>query len=229
MLESASDATTAVRAFHGRLRQWQSFLQRHGAEGLSEEARCGLFGELLILQNLLLPRFAARAVVLAWRGCKKAHQDFQFLARALEVKTTRATIPDRIAISNVQQLDDENIRDMFLTVVHIKENEVVGETLPEIVDRVRTSNSDSAYELLEQGLEEVGYSDLHRDLYLRTRYQLLQVFHFEVREGFPRLTRADIPQGVKDVRYELSFDACRPFAIDEEFLLKRLSLEREEG
>jgi len=222
VMAGTSDESGAVRTFHRRLVRWQSFLQKHGPEGLSENERCGLFGELLVFRDLLLPRIAAGLVVRAWRGCKRAHQDFQFPDRALEVKTTRATIPDRISVSNVQQLDGEGMEHMFLTLVHVNQNETTGETLNQIVDSVRAALPDDARDLLEEGLEEVGYSDAHRDIYSTTRYQHLDLQHFEVRDDFPRLIRGQVPDGVKNVRYELSIDACRPFLTAEAEVLGTL-------
>ena len=96
-------------------------------------------------------------------------------------------------------------------------------TLPEMVDSLRAALPDDARDMLDQGLEEMGYSDAHRKLYSRTRYQQLDLLHFEVRDGFPRLTRDQISEGVKSVRYDLSVDACKPFRTDEAALLKRIT------
>lgn len=226
---AASSEKEAVHLFHQRLVRWQSFLQKHGLEGLSEQEQCGLFGELLILRDLLLPVLDPGTVVQGWRGYKKAPQDFQFLDRALEVKTTRAAIPDRISISSVQQLDSEGMNYMFLTVVHVDANETAGETLPELVASLRSALPDTPRDQLDGGLEEVGYGDAHRELYERTRYLCLELLHFDVREGFPRLTRDLIPDGIKRVRYELSIDACRPFQMDQQDVLQVLGDEPPSG
>ena len=229
VMVGASIGPEAIHVFHRRLVRWQSFLQKHGPEGLSEQARCGLFGELLVFRDMLLPCIAAGTVLPAWRGCKKAHQDFQFVDCALEVKTTRAAIPDRISVSNVQQLDGKGMKHMFLTVVHVNENETAGETLPAMVDGLRTALPDDARDLLDQGLEEVGYTDAHRELYARPLYQDIDRKHFEVRDEFPMLTRGQIPDGVKRVRYEISIDACKPFRVDEAAVLELLKQGKSDG
>ena len=41
------------------------------------------------------------------------------------------------------------------------------------------------------------------------------MLHHEVKDGFPRVLREQLPDGVKKVRYEISIDAARPFRIDE--------------
>lgn len=223
VLAAASQGADAIHDFHSRLIRWQSFLQKHGLDGLSEKDRCGLFGELLVLRDVLLPRIKAATVLPAWRGCKMAHQDFQFLKCALEVKTTRAAIPDRISVSNVQQLDGEGMAHMFLTVVHVHENETAGETLPGIVESLRAALPDDGLDMLDQGLAEVGYNDVHRHLYSSTRYQPIDRLYFEVRDEFPRLTRDQISDGVKRVRYEISVDACKPFRTEEAAVLQQIA------
>ncbi|MDC0176163.1 PD-(D/E)XK motif protein [Planctomycetaceae bacterium] len=223
VLTKAPDDTAGVREFHRRLVRWQSFLQKYGPDGLGPNLRCGLYGELFVLRKLMLPLLGAETAVSAWRGCKKANQDFQLPDRALEVKTTRSGIPDRISISNVQQLDDEGMAHMFLTVVQVHANETTGETLPEIIERLKDEMPDNIQDMLDSGLEEVGYLDSQSQLYSSERYQPIELFHHQVREGFPRLSRSQIPDGVKKVRYDISFDSCKPFRIDEQRVIELLT------
>ena len=216
VLTTASGEEDGVRACHSRLMRWQAFLRKHQPDGLSPEERVGLFGELLVLRDLFLPRLEPAVTIRAWRGCKKAHQDFQFPGRAMEVKTTRAAIPDRISITNVQQLDEDGLAPLVLTIVHVHANETSGETLPEMVNAIRNVLPDNAREHFEDGLIEVGYLDAHEKLYEKMRYQLNGVLHHEVRDGFPRILREQLPDGVKKIRYEITIDAARPFRIDED-------------
>jgi hypothetical protein len=206
----------ALQKFHRTLVHWQSFLQKH-PEGLGSEERLGLHGELLILRDLLLPVVPPVVAVKAWRGCKKAHQDFQFPKMALEVKTTRQTIPDSVSISNVQQLDDDDLDPLLLTVVHVHENAATGETLPDLVRTLHARLESEALDLLDSGLQEVGYIDIdaHQELYSSTLYKFLTRDFFHVRDDFPRLTRNQIPDGVTGVRYRLSLAACRDFRVEE--------------
>ncbi len=215
VLTNETSEADAASKIHSRLIKWQSFLKQHQADGLSPEAQVGLFGELLVLRDLFLPVLEANQVVPAWRGCKKAQQDFQFADRALEVKTSRATILDRVSISSVQQLDEDGMAPLVLSVVHVHANETAGETLPEMVKSLRAVLRDDVLDLLDEGLVEVGYLDEHEKKYEKTRYQLNGVIHHEVKDGFPRLLRKNLPDGVKKVRYEISLDAARDFRIDE--------------
>jgi len=226
-LSREPDEAHAIQRFHARLSHWQSFLQKHGPDGLSQEARCGLYGELYVLRHTILPIADHHRAVQAWRGCKKAHQDFQFPHIALEVKTTRADIVDRISVSNIQQLDSDGVAPLFLTVVHAQESETNGETLPEMIENLRTELEDDTRDLLNEGLAEVGYLDEHRHLYVRTRYQGLSTDHFRVGPGFPRMTLDQVPDGVKRVKYQISIDACRPHQVNDDEI--RRALESDPG
>jgi len=221
LLVSSSSELDSLHLLHDRLGCWQSFMKLSGPEGLGRERSIGLYGELLVMRDLMIPQFGTRASVSGWRGFKKAPQDFQVPGFALEVKTTTASIPDRIHISNVQQLDNQGPGHMILTLVHLDRNESSGDgTLPEIVDELRTMLPDTELDLFNAGLIEVGYHDMHRDLYEHTYYVLKQRKHYEVVEDFPHITLEMIPEGVKSVKYSISIDACGPFELEEDALLE---------
>jgi len=214
VLAEAVDGRDAVRGLHLRLYRWQEFLKKNRPDGLSPEEQTGLFGELMVLHNIFLEHLQPVQGITGWRGCKKAHQDFQYPDFALEVKTTRAITPGQVQISNLQQLDEEGIKHMILTIVWVHQNESAGATLPDIIDTVRESLPNPAIGYFNEGLIEVGYLDVHRDLYIKQRYQVKEIMHFEVRDDFPRITRDQVPDGVKNVKYQVSFDACKPFSIE---------------
>lgn len=218
LLLSETDESAATKAFHSRLVKWQTFFKKGRQEGLSEEKQVGLFGELIVMMDVLLPRIESSLVLQAWRGCKRASQDYQFADWTLEVKTSRATIVEKVWISNVQQLDEDGKSPMILTVVHVHANPTVGYTLPEIISELRNKLEGEAGELIEVGLFEVGYLDVHEKLYMDIKYRVLNISHFKVEEDFPRLKRTDLPDGVKGVKYEISIDSAKDYRVNEETL-----------
>ena len=222
VVEPETDPHTAIRKIHRRLIRWQEFLMRNSPDGLSPEQRTGLFGELEVLRTLFLRNLDHVRSVQGWRGCKKASQDFQYPGFAVEVKTTRAMTPDLIYISNVQQLDEEGIDDMFLSLVWVNQNESAGTSLPAIVNEIRSALSDQACTLFNEGLMEVGYFDSHEILYDKELYQVRDIMIFSVEDDFPRMKHSMIPDGVKGVKYQISIDACKPFRKDHKSFLSRL-------
>lgn len=215
-LQRESEPGEAIRAMLKRLFRWQAFLRKHRLHGLSEDARTGLFGELEVLRSLFLGVLEDSRAVAGWRGCRGANQDFQYPDFALEVKTTRAVTPDRIHISNVGQLDEEGIENMFLYLIRVEQNQSAGVSLPGIVAEIRSRLDVHALDLFNEGLIEVGYLDMQEELYAATLYRVKAWQAFRVTGEFPRLRREAIPEGVKRVEYQIGIDACSPYCVEHE-------------
>ncbi|MEY3303781.1 MAG: hypothetical protein RLZZ139_2154, partial [Cyanobacteriota bacterium] len=127
--------TDAVQMFANRLKRWQMFLEKHDLEGLSEEVQQGLYGELWFLRQLVIPHFGLSSLHY-WLGPEGANQDFSFEGCAVEVKTTVSQNPQKLSISNENQLDETRLNKLFLMhlSLDVRSN---GETLPEIVESLR--------------------------------------------------------------------------------------------
>lgn len=215
VLANLTEKENAAKEIHTRLVKWISFLRQHREGGLSPESQVGLFGELLILRDLFLPELSPLVAVSAWRGCKKAQQDFQFPDRAMEVKTSRATTPEKVSISSIQQLDEKDLDPLVLSLVHVHAGESSGESLPDLIAGLRSVMGVAEVDLLNEGLQEVGYLDSHEKKYERQRYQLNGIRHFLVGEGFPRILRENLPDGIKNVTYQISLDAIGDFLLED--------------
>ena len=220
----ADNAKNGIQKFVERLYKWQEFLKAHGREGLSDTNQAGLYGELLILDEIFLKTIDSYKAIEGWRGCKKAHQDFQLLNLALEVKATRSVDPVSIHISNVQQLDDIEIDNFFIALVCLHQNEANGQRLPDIIAQIRKKLRPPELRLFNEGLVKVGYLDTHEDLYSKVFYQVMNVRYFEVGKDFPKLTRDQIPFGVRNVKYKISIDACEPFLVDQSIVENEIKI-----
>jgi hypothetical protein len=159
--------------------------------------------------------------VAGWRAPQAAHQDFQFAAGAVEVKTTTAKQPQAVRVTSERQLDDAGIRALFLHVVVLDEREVEpgaagsGECLPGVIAdlRSRLASEPSALELFDDRLLEAGYLDAAAPRYEGRRFTLRRELTFHVQRGFPRLVERDLPAGVGDVNYALSLAAGAPWTV----------------
>lgn len=212
ILERFPEPKAALSEMYKHLKDQQEFYKLESSEALNVDRQVGLFGELYLLKELFLPRCGAELSIPAWRGCKGASQDYQFNNFALEVKTTRAVEPNEISISSIRQLDEPGIENMFLSVVWVHKNESNGETLPEIVEAIRSSITNQLLGEFNKGLEKTGYLDKHKEKYT-ARYILKDVFHFKVEDRpdgkkFPRILHNDIATGVSKVSYSISFALC---------------------
>ena len=222
-IAKATGPRSALDELLGRLSRWQHFLQV-SREGLSVEAQRGLWGELHVLIHHLVPVLGAGTSAEGWKAPSASHQDFQFAAGAIEVKTTIAKQPQSVRITSERQLDDTGVGKLLLWVVVLDERdvpaaeEVDGETLPMKIFAARNAvaRDIAAARTLELGLFERGWMDVQADRYRDRRWAVRREEVFEVVEGFPRITEAMLAPGLGSVMYALSLSACEPFAIPQE-------------
>jgi hypothetical protein len=210
--------TTAVgpaAALTRRISSWQRMLSRGLEGGLSAEARLGLFGELLILRDLVVPVCGDNSVA-SWTGPRGGAKDFTWASWALEAKTTsnnRGSV--RCRIHGEEQLEAGALE--FVALVHqTLRPHPQGVSLPDLVDELR-SHPELASQTteLENNLLESGWLDAHRGQYEGERWTLATRRCFRVGDGFPRITTDMLPAGVSGVSYTLDLQACVPFRVDE--------------
>ena len=196
----------AAGAFVDRLVKWQHFLEQLSGEGLGPEQQRGLYGEMWLLSQYVLPHRAPAEAVRAWTGPERTAKDFQFPGGAIEVKTTTAKQPQLLQISSEKQLDDEGLSALYLFVLSAEAAQDSGQSLPDLVQQIRAALSASftAQQAFEDKLHEAGYWDAHADRYRGTGYIPRAADFFRVHGEFPRLTERLMPAGVGGVRYLLS-------------------------
>lgn len=227
---AASDASEAAAALMGRLRQWQQFLTAaHGT--MSLEAQRGLWGELHVMREHFLPFLGNDTAVFGWKASAAAHQDFQFLGGAVEVKTTTAKQPQSVRITSERQLDDTGVGVLFLDVVVLDEREVPvgecvqGESLTALISQIRSKLSTDLCAMIafNDRLLERGWLDGFDARYDGRRWTVRQEFTYRIRPDFPRLVESELPLGVGDVNFALSLAACEQFAVPISEMLKAIS------
>jgi len=214
-LDTVTSPDEQAQVFLSQLARWQKFLSA-SSEGLSREEQQGLWGELSVLRDILLPH-GGPAIIEAWKGPEGAHQDFQFGTGAIEVKTTQAGAPQVVRISNERQLDHAYCPDLLLCVVAVDSRENAGEHLPGMVNSIRSilPSSGVIRDLFDDRLLSAGYLDAHARRYMDTGYILRSRSFYQVNDSFPAITERLLPSGVGDVSYALSISACDPYKLSE--------------
>jgi hypothetical protein len=201
----------AMSALLARLARWQRFL-RASAAPLGKEAQHGLYGELWFLLHHLAPSHGPLAVA-GWTGPDRELQDFQLGDVAVEVKTCVGQQAQAMRISSERQLDVPPGVRLYLFHISVDVRRGSKDTLVALVDQVRaTFRGSSGADALEDRLAASGYSDVDARHYAQTDYAVREHNLFRVRDGFPRITERDIPDGVGEVAYSLAVAVCRPFA-----------------
>ena len=208
-----------------RLAKWQSLFEKIGNQGLSAEAQRGLYGEVYFLRIFINNSSNKNHCLKSWLGPEKSVQDFQYSDWAVEVKTTHGNNHQKIHIASERQLDDAIIPNIFLYHLSLDVRMSNGEFLNSLIDEVSDLLTDNtmAYNLFKLKLLEVGYYDIHRPLYEETGYTIRQENLYRVAGNFPRITEADIPIGVGDVRYSIILSESEEYRIDQKTLFSEIN------
>lgn len=214
VVAAQQSAALALRRCIDRLCMWQVLFERVPVEGLSEEKQRGMLGELIVMETLLLPRLDTLAAVESWAGPDPAHQDFLRSGLAIEVKTSLAKRHARIEIANEKQLDERPHDTLVVAHLSLDESAAHGDSLPLVVDRLRglVAPDPVASRLFDDRLLLGGYLDVHAPLY-RNQWQCSGTRYYRVEGDFPRLTEANLPPGVGDIRYSIIADDLGQFEL----------------
>jgi hypothetical protein len=216
---------TSGKLLLARLEDWRRLLATVSAQGLTAQQQGGLFGELSVLRDLLLPE-AGAAAILAWTGPDRQLQDFQFPDGAIEVKTTSGNSAEIVRIANERQLDCRAAGQLFLVTLALDaRREGPGLTLPDLVGALRGKMRPlgTAAEF-EQRLNMGGYLETQAHLYSDRHYAVRQRLVHAVGGKFPRITERDLPDGLSDVSYTLDLHAASGFRTSEPEMIRSLGL-----
>jgi Putative PD-(D/E)XK family member, (DUF4420) len=224
-VQNINDERTAVSAFITQLERWQAFLRNRGTNLLDEIERQGLYGELWVLRNVLLPNFEPAVAVEAWTGPRATPQDFRLPLGFFEIKTTSSANPREVTISSAAQLDDSFGKPIILIFLTIRLDTDVGENLPDLVAGLRQNLAEhpDTVGVFEGKLFEAGYLNEDALEYSMPRYAVQNIVFYLVGSGFPRITPAMLPPGVSTVEYTINLASCRPHVIPKSMALNLVS------
>ncbi|MGY1884144.1 PD-(D/E)XK motif protein [Blastococcus sp. SYSU DS0753] len=194
----------AVAALREVLREWRALLAGNGRL-LSATALAGLFGELHLLRSAL---HRDPGAVAFWTGPNGSAQDFHHGRHAVEVKTTTAPEGRSVRIHGADQLDVQAPGRLLLHWLRVRSDQ--GTSVPELVTEILNLTDDST--TLRLLLHKVGYREADRQVYDRTKFELLEERVYEVGPGFPRVTPSGLTgdaavAGLGSIDYTLDLDA----------------------
>ena len=221
VVRDAPTTETAAEAAVRRYVRWQQLLRSVSREGLSRQARCGLFGELHFLHEYVLTTVDQHTAVSSWTGPLQTNQDFQLPGVAVEVKATTARSPQTVHIASERQLDTVDSTPLALVHVVLDDRQRgLGMSLNALVNEIRGRlSSPSAAQRFENLLIHAGYLPNQRDLYDHDRYTLRRSEFWTVEEGFPRIVEAELPPGVSNCTYTIDVSALANHCVTAEILV----------
>jgi hypothetical protein len=215
-IAATPDDDSGLSALSQRTERWRRLLETNGTGGLSTTDRRGLVGELIVLGQLLDTGSSTMRTVTSWTGPYGKHQDFQADHAAIEVKTTVTKQPQSLIITSERELDRTGVQHLYLVHISLDERQGgIGQSLNALVAalRGRLAEDTVALAALDDALLSYGYLKVQAPLYEVPGYSVRKQNAFEVVDGFPCITEADVAMGIGDVRYRIQLAALQPFAV----------------
>lgn len=207
----------ATKMFINTIRYWSDFLKSKRNDFLSDEVIQGLYGELVYLENLLhTSKSPINEILQSWKGPYDANQDFHFIAKNVEVKT-KLKNGNIINIASEHQLEPEVGKTLELAVVSIENLKKSGDTLKQIIDRIRDKaiTEGGSITIISDALAEkkLNFANVVAYDHLQFKPDTIDVYDCGHKD-FPKLIYSDLKNSIKDVKYKLILNS-----IDEKFKL----------
>lgn len=216
-LVAVNDPREALTIIHQRVSYWRQLFARVSGELLSPVQQRGLYGELLFLKCLLENKQDQEVILNSWKGSESANQDFALNAVAVEIKTSKAGIPN-ISISNEHQLDYTHWKNLYLGVISLNESAGKENTLSSLIQEILIilEKDIKLQNLFEEKLSLAGIASEMVKKYDDITYSVRRKFFFKVHEGFPLI----IPSHFKDtsifnIKYQIDIDSCKAYEVKE--------------
>ncbi len=209
----------ALAATNEVLATWRSLFAPSNTV-LRTSALAGLFGELVMLRDLLSKTPSA---ALMWHGPAGERHDFTSGKIAVEVKTT--TRPDGRAarIHGLDQLNPPMNGRLHLRWIRVAQ-ESDGESVPDLVRHVLAATDDPP--TVHSMLAEVGFRLSDDSRYESIRFRIVEDDLLTVTDGFPRLLAATAgATAIRDVEYTIDVPEPGPSHPDIDAVLTEMAEE----
>lgn len=179
------------------------------------EQLLGLLGELIAIDRVL---DLSDVDYTIWEGPLGAPKDFRWIHDAMEVKVlgTR-TGPVVHTISSVDQLQPPHDGKLYVLSIRVTFGAHGNEALDDLVQRVKGlplfQNADAKHHF-DGALNQCGFD---HDIPLEySRFDLLDIEIYEIRDDFPRLTKSEMPSDsrILDITYKVDFSGAGEFLLE---------------
>ena len=194
--------------------KWKRLFDKIRPNLLTEEQQKGLMGELLFIIQLIKNGMPIPVSINNWFGPDFFNKDFIIENIGFEIKTTSQDRPV-IKISSEQQLDNQDLKSLFLVQFVLEERKNTGNSLPEIINNLREilKNEYAEKLIFENSLLKTGYNDNDASRYTK-QYEVIEVVIYNVEDDFPKITKSILPKGVFNSIYNLEVPFLEKFKIN---------------
>lgn len=186
-----------------RIKDWQSFLGREKSKYLSKEQEIGLWGELMVLRQLVDKGFSPDLIIQGWTGPDDKAKDFSVFNVCIEAKSFVGRDSIVVKISSLEQLDSSDCREVFLICNSLQIDDGVGLTLSDLIESIFERLDTFADKINLQGkLMRFGLTEESLGYY-STSYSLYSQTLFNIDDSFPKLVHSNTPKEVINAVYSL--------------------------
>jgi Putative PD-(D/E)XK family member, (DUF4420) len=197
------------------IRTWQ-LVWRPARQEMEKTAQVGLFGELLVLQTLMIPCLGPAAVG-QWSGPDSERHDFVGDCLHIEVKTTRKSRHEH-EISRLDQLRVPSGCQLLFVSIQLEQsvggNETLASRMDAIIDLLRSDAL--ALDNFMAKMVNMGWSEEMRNSGELLRFFVREAFVYVVDNDFPRLSDDfQPPSGVVWVRYTVDLANLPALGLEE--------------
>ena len=220
-LVPVSDASVALSVVLIHIKRWKAFLAGRKLRLLSAEEIQGLFAELQFLRLLYTRRLSEIAALDAWCGIDSVHQDFIFGDTAVEIKSVSGRERNSVRISSEDQLESLS-SNLFLMIYKLSDmpDSHHANSLNDIIRIIELElTGDKALEAFSEKLSSFGYIPLPE--YDTPRFVVSNSQCYQVLEGFPKLVRSRLPQGIARLSYEIKLESIKAYMCSDSLVLER--------
>ena len=179
---------------------WKKLFRPHSGT-MSDSEIVGLLGELLFMDERMIPDWGTQIALDSWTGPEKTHKDFSTDKVWYEIKTINSG-KTTVRISSIEQLDSEiegflvvyDLEKMSPTFNGLKLNAIVQKLL-----HVLTSSQREEF-ITKLSLYNYDFSPIYDNFV----FSVVGVSTYVVKDDFPRLTRDNLPLAISKVQYDLN-------------------------
>lgn len=198
--KAIKDDEIAYKMLSERYFSWKKLFRPH-AGSMSDSEIVGLLGELLFMDETMIPQYGVQATLSSWTGPEKTHKDFSKDDVWYEVKTINSG-KSTVRISSLEQLDSDI--DGYLVVYDLEKMSPSfnGLKLNQLVQKLLHKMGSANREEFISKLSLYNYD--FSPNYDNFVYSVVGCSMYLVKEGFPRLKRSDIPMEINKVQYDIN-------------------------
>lgn len=207
-----------IQTFH----RWSGFFSNLSSTGLSEDTLKGIFGELILLRNMLRnsDSLTVNSILESWKGPYDAVNDFESDLACIEVKTKENSKP-QVRISSEFQLATKPDKTLSLCIVSVVTDPIDGISISDLISQVRELiwERDGDMTILINALAKKGLISDYISTYDHFKLSPLKLSFYDCEPNhFPKITPKTLSPSISKVSYEIRLSEIEEFMISETIL-----------